>query len=266
MKDKLKQITDKTVNELLNEEIILPSNYFQCFDKHAKNLEIDLENENFEKELSDVMQEEFNEINGYVNSAIQTIDTASEVTLNAQKAIETQNTEALKGLYRQIKDLQSELQNITDKVYVDYLTKTYNKKWLYHKYLSKDRKYQNNTIVILIDVADFDYITNTYNQLIANNLLIYISKYFSNKFKEEGYEFEISRFLNNKFLIFLDEKDLKGIEVVFKSAAKVLFEMTLKSNSGILINPSFNYALQEVKKDHCFQESLELLLTKSCRD
>ena len=266
MKDKLKQITDQTVNELLNEEVILPSSYFQCFDKHAKNLEIDLEDENFEKELSDVMQEEFNEINGYVHSAIEKIDTASQVTLDAQKAIETQNTEALKGLYKQIKDLQNELQTITDKVYIDYLTKTYNKKWLYHKYLSKDRKYQNNAIVILIDVADYDYITNTYNQLIANNLLIYVSKFFSNKFKEEGYDFEMSRFLNNKFLIFLNEIDLKGIEVVFRSSAKVLFGTTLKSNSGILITPSFNYSMQEVKKDHCFQESLELLLTRSCRD
>lgn len=265
MKDKLKIITDNTVNELLNEDVILPSSYFQCFDKHAKSLEIDLEDENFEKEISQVIHDEFNEINGYVNHAIEKIDLASQVTLDAQKAIEAQNTDALKNLYKQIKDLQNELQTITDNVYIDYLTKVHNKKWLYHKYLSKDRKYQKDAIAILIDVADYDYITQTYNKLIANNLLIYISKYINNKLKEEGYEIKFSRYLTNKFLVFIEEDDLRGIDIIIRSACKILFSTTLKSNSGIILSPSFNYAIQEVKKDHCFHESLELLLNKSCR-
>ena len=63
MKTKLKEITDSTVCELLGNDIILPSNYFQCFDKYAKTVDLDLESESFEKELSELILDEFNEIN-----------------------------------------------------------------------------------------------------------------------------------------------------------------------------------------------------------
>lgn len=262
MKDKLKIITDNTVNDLLNEEVILPSNYFRCFDKHAKTLEIDLGSEKFEEEMSKLLVDEFNDINSYVNTAMQTIDEASQVTLNAQEAIKNNDENALKSLYKQIKDLQSELENITDNVYKDYLTKVYNKKWLYHKYLSKDVTYKNDAIVALIEVSDYEYITEKYNKLISNNLLIFISKYLKDKLKEEDLDFEISRYLTNRFLILLNEEDMFNIETVLKTVNNVLDGTTLKSNSGIIIKPRFNYSISKVNKDQAFMKSLETLLEK----
>ena len=46
MKQELKKITDLTINDLLNNDIILPSTYFDKFNYHAKELEIDLDDEN----------------------------------------------------------------------------------------------------------------------------------------------------------------------------------------------------------------------------
>ncbi len=260
MKSKLKEITDSTINELLCNEIILPSTYFQCFDKHAKTIDIDLDNDDFEKELSELILDEFNTINAYVNDAIKSIDTAASVTLEAQEAIKQNNTLALKNLYSQIKELQIQLQDITDNIYKDYLTKVHNKKWLYHKYLSKDANFKEDAIILLIDVVDFNYIADTYNKLISNNLLIYISKYLQNKFKEEGLKFEISRYLSNKFIIALDEKDLVSIETLMNNISTLLYNTTLKSNSGIMIKPTFEYATIRVKKDESFLASLEMLI------
>ena len=38
MKNKLKQITDLTIQEVLGNEIILPSTYFKTFDKNIKKI------------------------------------------------------------------------------------------------------------------------------------------------------------------------------------------------------------------------------------
>ena len=49
MKNKLKQITDLTIQEVLGNEIILPSTYFKTFDKNIKKIDKNLKNENPQK-------------------------------------------------------------------------------------------------------------------------------------------------------------------------------------------------------------------------
>ena len=260
MKTKLKEITDSTISELLGNEIILPSNYFQCFDKHAKTIEVNIEGDTFEKELSELVLDEFNSINTYVNEAIKTIDTAAELTQEAQEAIKDNNTLLLKNLYTEIGQLKNELITITDNAYKDYLTKVYNKKWIYHKYLSKDIKFKDDAIVVLIDVADYEYISETYNQLISNNLLIYISKYLKTRLEEENLDFNIARYLKNKFIITLKEEDLVQIETILSTISSVLYGTTLKSNSGVMIKPTFDHSSVKVKKDEDFHEVLDMLI------
>ena len=74
MNNKLKEITDLTVNELLSQDIIFPSNYLQCFDKHAKLINIDINDEFFEKEIDDILLNEFNNINKYIIEATKTVE------------------------------------------------------------------------------------------------------------------------------------------------------------------------------------------------
>ena len=262
MKDKLKQITNSTVNELLNKEIILPSSYFECFDKHAKTLDIELNNEDFEKELSELILEEYNTINEYVNNAVESIDTAANLTKEAQEAIKKNNTLALKNLYEQIKKLQNELEDITKNIYTDYLTKIHNKKWLYHKGLSKEANFKEDLLFVLIDVNDYEYINQTYNRLIANNLLIFVTKYIQEKFKEESIDFELVRYLNNKFVLMIKNDEIKNIKLILNNIKTYLIDTTLKSNSGVIIKPSFNFSMSKVKKEESFHSCLEVLFKK----
>lgn len=260
MKDRLKEITDDTISELLCNEIILPSNYFQCFDKHAKNVDIELDHEEFEKELNELIVDEFNSINSYINDAVRTIDNAADITKEVQKAIQENDSSLLKTLYNQITTLKKELENITDNIYKDYLTNVYNKKWLYQKYLNEKTAFKEDAIIVLIDVKDYNYISRTYNKLIANNLLIYISNYLDKKLTEEQLDFEIVRYMTNKFVILFNESDENQIKSIINLTSNTLFETTLKSNSGILIKPTFEYISTKVTKNSSFHNTLEALI------
>ncbi|AXH11797.1 diguanylate cyclase domain-containing protein [Halarcobacter bivalviorum] len=262
MKDRLKEITDLTINELLEEEVILPSEYFECFDKHAKLCEVDLEDEEFEKEVDELLLKEIGTINDYVKSATKSIDSAATLTLDAQKAIEENNSDALKKLYSQIRDLQIELQDITENIYKDYLTSAYNKKWLYHKYLAENSKIKEDAIIILIDVTDFEYIKKTYNKLISNNLLIFIFEFINKEFKKEDIDFEICRYLTNKFIISVKNNNFNSVTNLIKNTSSVLFGTTLKSNSGVMIKPNYKYSTLSIKKDDSFHEILNSLIKK----
>ncbi|XOB63398.1 diguanylate cyclase domain-containing protein [Campylobacterota bacterium DY0563] len=263
MKAKLKEITDSTINELLSNEIILPSCYFQCFDKNAKNIDLDLGSENFEKELNKLIFKEYNEINSYINDAVKTIDSAASITKEAEKAIDSNDSSLLKSLYNQIINLKKELESITDNVYKDYLTKTYNKKWLYQNYLNEKLGFKEDAIITFIDVRDYEYISKTYNKLIADNLLMYTSSFISNRLEEEDLKFKFVRYLTNKFIIVFEENDINQINTMLNLVFNMLFETTLKSNSGIMIKPTFEYAIKEVKKEQTFHNVLEKLMKET---
>ena len=262
MKDKLKEITNLTVNELLPNEVILPSEYFECFDKHAKISEIKLNDKEFEKEVDQLILNEINSINDYVKTASKTIDSAASLTLDAKKAIEENNSKGLKKLYSQIIKLQIELQNMTENIYKDYLTKAYNKKWLYHKYLSEDAKIKDDAVLILVDVKDFEYIKKNYNKLISNNLLIFIYDFITKEFTKEHIEFKLCRYLSSKFIISIENCEYEDVLTLMKNTSSVLFGTTLKSNSGVMIKPTYDYSILSVKKDDSFHDVLNSLIKK----
>ena len=62
MKKQLKKITDITINELLNKDVIMPSIYFEKFNKNARTVNINLEDTSFVKELNNILIEDFNSI------------------------------------------------------------------------------------------------------------------------------------------------------------------------------------------------------------
>lgn len=260
MKDKLREITDLTVNELLEEEIILPSTYFECFDKHAKLSELELNDKEFEKEVDEFIISEISSINSYVKSATKNIDDVATITQDAQKAIENNDSNALKKLYSQIKELKEELNSMTENIYKDYLTKAYNKKWLYHKYLNDHSKIKEDGIITLVDIKDFEYIKKTYNRLISNNLLIFIYEFLTKELTKEDVDFEVCRYLNNKYIFCINSSDIQYISNLIKNISTALFGTTLKSNSGIMIKPNYKYSSLAVKKDDSFHEVLNSLI------
>ncbi|QKF81590.1 hypothetical protein AEBR_1094 [Halarcobacter ebronensis] len=262
MKDKLKKITDLTINELLPQEIILPSNYFQCFDKHAKMIDIDLKDEKFEKDINEVLINEFAQIDKYVKDASVTIQEVELITQDAQEAIKNKDESALKVLYKQINTLKSELNSMTENIYKDHLTKFYNKKWLYHKMLNEQAKFKKTNIVMLINIQDYEYIVKTYNKFIADNLILYIITYMNDKLKDESLEFEIVRFLNDKFLIIFDDIDINLVKSLANSISNILYDTVLKSHSGVFLKPKFNYCLEKVNKNESFHELLDDLYKK----
>ena len=106
------------------------------------------------------------------------------------------------------------------------------------------------------------YIANTYSSLISNNLLIFIASSLNTKLKDESLDFDIARYIKNKFIITLNEEDLAQIEIQMSTISSLLYGTTLKSNSGVMIKPTFEYSVAKVKKEESFHEVLDLLLTK----
>lgn len=263
MKQQLKKITNLTINDLLNNEIILPSNYFDKFNQHAKTLEINLDDENFKTELNNIIIEDFQIIETYMNLIMSSTISLKDNTQNAKNAIINKDTDLLEDVYKRIVLLEKEIKNLNNKLFLDDITNTFNKKWIYHKLLDKNALFQDDGIVVLVDVIDYSYIQNEYGELLANNLLIFASKFIIQKLEAEELNFNIVRFTENKFLIFIldSEKQKKDILNNIINLEQTLLNTTLKSNSGLFIKAKYNFKISGFKINQESKEIFEILLS-----
>lgn len=260
MKNKLIKITDETINNLLCNDIILPSTYFKEFDKNAKTFNVDLSDSTFENEVNEVIVEEFKTINSYMSSTISNLQKISEATQDAKVAIQNRDELELTKIYQEMASLKNEIDELQSEMFIDPLTKAYNKKWIYGEFIDKDGNTKQKGVMSLIYLNDYAYIKEEHGNLIADNLTIFISNLLIRQLKDEGIEFQIARYSKERFLLFFKNTEIKNLTYLLNNIQKNLFNSTLKSKSGILIKSSYKFNLMKFNQDSHFQNILEMLL------
>lgn len=249
MKKKLEKITNLTINELLNNEIILPSLYLEKFSYHAKEIEVNLDDENFEKELNKIIVEDFKTIERYMSMIISNVLELKEDAKDARTALLNKDIDALGEVYKKMINLEKELKTLNNELFIDDTTKTFNRKWIYNKFLNENASFKDNGICLLIDVIDYTYIQDEYGELLAKNLLLFVTNFISQKLKDEGYEFKIARYFNDKFFVFITNEDKKDVKNYIINLEQMLLNTTLKSNSGLYIKANYKFVLNEYKQN-----------------
>lgn len=249
MKKELQKITNLTINELLNNEIILPSLYLDKFSYHAKNIEVNLDDEQFEKELNKIMVEDFNTIERYMSMIMSSVLELKEDAKEARTALLNKDIDTLGEVYKKMINLEKELKTLNNELFIDETTKTFNRKWIYNKFLDNNACFKEDGICLLIDVIDYTYIQDEYGELLGRNLLLFVTNFVSQKLKEEGFKFQIARYFNDKFFVFITEENKKDVKNYIVNLEQMLLNTTLKSNSGLYIKANYKFVLNEYQQN-----------------
>ncbi len=262
MKELLKKITDLTINEVLQQEVILPSIYLKVFSKYAKDLEIDLQDVKFNEEINKIIINELQNIDSYMKTIEQNVKTMERITQNNKKALLENKPEEFDYILQDINKLEKNVKSLNDKIYKDEQVKTYNRKWIYNKFLDENGTFKDTGICVLIDVVDFDYLSKEYGKLLANNYIIFTMDFVEKRFEKLNIKYKISRYIEDKFLIFIDNRTEKEVENIFFNLKKALLSTTLKSKSGILISGNLDYYQLAYNKNQNAQILFEDLFSK----
>jgi diguanylate cyclase (GGDEF)-like protein len=248
MKDKLIKITDTTIQELLYNEIILPSNYFQTFDKNAKELNIDLNDKEFEKEINEVIVDEFK---------ISNIDKLSNAAKDAKDAISNRDEATLSKVSELVIIMQKEMKELQQQVYNDSLTKLYNRKWINYSFLNSDGTFKDDGTLILIDIKDFKKINTKHGDIIGDSALVFLTNFLDKKLKEENFDHNFVRYGGDQFILFVKDPEIKEAKTIINNARIELANYMLKSKSGHTLKIVFCYGMVEYCKRDNFLKKLE---------
>jgi len=257
VKGNLKKITDKTIQDLLQNEIILPSSYFKSFDKNARDFDVELNAPDFENEISELIIEELNNINRYMNKAVENIDMISSTAEDAQQAIKDNDAPRLKRLNSKLIKMKNDISELKNQIYLDPLTQTYSRRWIYNQAINNDGSFKAEGLLLFINLVDCDYLAHKYGNLLADNVIQYIAKFLSNKFNAENLVYEIARYSNNQFIIFIKDETVESLNSFVKNIRLLLGNTTLKSKAGLMFKTTFNFGIVEYHSMNNFQDSLE---------
>ncbi len=245
----LKIITDDTLKAIRKYDVVTPDLFKDTFVTQAKkrNVPIDLD------ELSDKTVE--NTLHKIFSIEEQTKENTQILQENlnlATTAIKEQDEKLLDIVQSQMQELTKKISHLEEQVYLDELTKAYNRKWLFEKVLSYE-KFNNDGTIIFIDVDKFKTINDTYGHITGDKILALITKISksienANTIRYGGDEFIVIANNANK------EEYLKTMEQLSNNLSKKLFKIQDKT-----FHVGISYGVVEFKKGDSFQEILEMV-------
>lgn len=262
MEINLKKITDKTLNKLAHNQIILPSAYFKTFNDSAKELNVDVFDDNFNIELENVLNQEYEEIGSFMDKTIFSIDTLTQATNDAQKAISSKDEVGLEAVSQKIINLKKEMLSIKKLIFVDEITNTLNRKWIYKRFLDEKANFKDSGTIALIFINDYSTFIKKYGQNIADNVLIYITRFLTKNFLEKKLNIDIAKYSENQFLLIYKDGDEKLFKDLLKEIKETILTTTLQSKSGIKLKTQFDYTISNFKKGRKFQNIIDILVDK----
>ena len=134
MNKQLQELTDITLQEIRNLEIVLPEIYRDIFYSKAKEMEIELSDIDKEAALLYALKK----IQLIHDETEHSTNVLKENVINARIAITNKDNSSLEAIESNIKELESKITSLKEELYKDDLTRLYNRRWLFETYLLED--------------------------------------------------------------------------------------------------------------------------------
>ncbi len=199
----LKVVTDDTLKELRVFDVITPDLYHDAFQSKLKGLgvetNLDVLSQNNVPLILDKILKIQKETKEGADSLKENIDLATI-------AIDKKDDKALASIKEHMSALQDRILALEEEVYIDDLTKAYNRKWLFDKILVND-KFDQNGVLTFIDLDKFKVINDSYGHIAGDKVLFLISNVLQ---KLEGVD--VIRYGGDEFIMISFEKDVNYIE------------------------------------------------------
>jgi len=172
----LKVVTNDTMKAIRKFDIVTPELFKDTFLSKAKEHNLTLDLDELAKESMDITLHKVYEIEE------QTVENTQLLQKNidlATDAIDKQDTALLEQVQKQMQELNKRISMLEEQVYLDELTKAYNRKWLFEKFLI-DEKFVKNGTLVFIDIDKFKHINDTFGHVTGDKVLALVTQLTKN--------------------------------------------------------------------------------------
>lgn len=158
----------------------------------------------------------------------------------------------------EMNDVKSKLEVYRSQLFSDDLTKSKNSLWIFKTKLSEHDTFNDFGFLVSIKIADYKAILKEYDSNVANKLLKLVSDYMMAYLKENHLHFEIVRYKEDNFLIFIHDLNEIKVEEHIENMQKGMSNYKFKHRHK-LFNLTFNFAVMQYINNESFSSVLDQL-------
>lgn len=251
MNKQLQELTDLTIKEIRNLEIVLPEIYRDIFYSKAKDLGIKLSD--IDKEAA--MLYALRKIQLIQNETERSASALKENVMNAKIAITNKDNMALQFIEDNMIELETRIASLLEELYIDDLTRLYNRRWLFEKFL-KDDHFKSSGHLAFVDLNHFKDVNDQFGHIIGDKVLHVIGKVLMKVPNTTAI-----RFAGDEFIILSEQHDEDEIHKILHTVNQNLLKTPFKHNTE-LFYIDFSFGVASFKAKDSFKKVLEEADTK----
>ena len=255
MNNKLEEITFLTIKDLKKQSIILPGKYSDIFESYAKELEVDLDDE--ELILKDLHQD-IDQVDKIVKKTNYNITALQESTTNAREAIKNKDDESLTNINIELLEMQKQISFLQKELFSDPLTGAYNRKWFSDYYLENDL-FKNDGFIAFLDLNKFKFINDNYGHVVGDQILKYLVKFLQKELDDSS--IDVLRYAGDEFIVLFNKNKsmILNADKRMKEVQEKLSKVVLSSSKIKKLKFSFSYGITPFKKENNIENILEIV-------
>ncbi|MFK5881846.1 MAG: GGDEF domain-containing protein [Sulfurospirillum sp.] len=243
MNKKLHELTDETIKEIRKLDIVLPEIYNDIFYTKANDLGIKIN----EKEKKKALIYAMNKIQKMKDETEKSTTLLKTNIQKARTAIVEKNDNDLKMIEEAVISLERKIIHLQEDLYIDELTRLYNRRWLYEKYLDLE-KFKYSGVFAFVDIDSFKSVNDNYGHLTGDKVLAMIGSLLR---KVED-TFAI-RFAGDEFILISENHDKNKLTKLLEAIRRNLEATNLKHENKTF-NITFSFGIVDFKEKNNFKE------------
>ena len=157
-----------------------------------------------------------------------------------------------------LNELKTDMNLLRKQLFADDITETKNRLWVFKEKLNNNETFNDFGFLVSIKISDYDGILKEYDSNVGNKLLKQVSNYMMHYMKDNHIKYEIARYMEDNFLIFMynlneDEVEEQIINMQngmsnykFKHRSKIFQLVCNSSVMQYIENESFSSVLDQL--------------------
>jgi len=154
--------------------------------------------------------------------------------------------------------LKSEMLLLCNQLYADDITQSKNRLWLLKNKLKNNEIFSDFGFLVSIKISEYESIVKEYDINVGNKLLKLVSDYMIHYMKENDINFEIVRYMEDNFLIFIYDLNEEEVEQTVMNMQRSMENYKFKHRRK-MFSLTFYSAVMQYIENESFSSVLDQL-------
>lgn len=165
----------------------------------------------------------------------------------------------------ELNKLKSEMRLLCDQLYADDISQSKNRLWLFKNKLKNNETFNDFGFLVSINISEYASIVKEYDTNVGNKLLKLVSDYMIHYLKENHIDFEIVRYMEENFLIFIPGLNEEEVEQTVINMQRSMENYKFKHRRRMFYL-TFSSAVMQYIENESFSSVLDQLDDKLFED